>query len=213
MRYFLGSGERTIMETLIERAIRLGMNIIKKKERCRLKAAQFLLGGHKEYEHRIKSRLLAKSAVVGECLEWTARCNAGGYGAFSIFTRPTGAHKAAYRLFNGPIPAGMQVLHKCDNRKCILPDHLFLGTISDNMRDKFLKGRCACGDKNGTRTHPERLLRGEDRWNAKLTEHDVRKIRTSLTGGVSQRLLARQFNVDRGSIAAIKQGTGWRHVI
>lgn len=76
----------------------------------------------------------------GGCWEWTGARNRDGYGATGILGA-TSAHRASWILHFGPIPAGMNVLHKCDNPPCVNPDHLFLGTHSDNMKDCWQKGR------------------------------------------------------------------------
>lgn len=65
----------------------------------------------------------------------------GGYGQLSFYGRFAYAHRVSWHLSNGPIPEGAQVLHKCDNPPCVRPDHLFLGTQADNVRDMFRKGR------------------------------------------------------------------------
>lgn len=76
------------------------------------------------------------------CWEWTAHRSPKGYGAFTITGQtPTRAHRYAYTITYGPIPDGLMVLHACDNPPCVRPDHLWLGTASDNMRDAYTKGR------------------------------------------------------------------------
>ena len=75
-----------------------------------------------------------------ECWEWQA--NTGrGYGMFWFGKTPIVAHRASWMMLRGPIPEGMNVLHKCDNRKCVNPNHLFIGTQSDNVQDMLQKGR------------------------------------------------------------------------
>lgn len=95
------------------------------------------------------------------------------------------AHRVAWALFNGPIPTGMHVLHKCDVRCCVNPDHLFLGTHKDNMRDMAQKGRAKSPG-----------LSGEESPVSKLTAKQVEAIRNEYpTGQITQRNLAAKFGV------------------
>src|ERR1035437_4371398 len=83
-----------------------------------------------------------KSFLKDGCWPWQAGCDSKGYGSFSLIGRTiVGAHVASWIIYFGPIPKGMCVLHKCDNPPCVRPDHLFLGTKGDNIRDMDDKGR------------------------------------------------------------------------
>jgi hypothetical protein len=116
-------------------------------------------------------------------------------------------------IFKGCIPDGMLVLHKCDNPRCCNPEHLFLGTSQDNQDDKVSKGRQARGDGHYSRTTPEKLCRGVRHGNAKLTDDLVRKIRaecTGMRGSISR--LARELNVSKGIVWAVKSRKIWAHV-
>jgi len=75
------------------------------------------------------------------CWIWTARVSPAGYGQASYKRKSTFAHRLAWTLFRGPIPEGLCVLHKCDNPPCVNPEHLFIGTQIENIRDCVAKGR------------------------------------------------------------------------
>lgn len=127
----------------------------------------------------------------GDCWIWTATLFRGGYGKFSVATSACDhAHRVSWRLANGPITDGLNVLHRCDNRPCIRPDHLFLGTLADNNEDMANKGRKY----------------------RKLTEEEVRQIKLGLSLGISQQLTADRLGVNQTLISAIKRGIVWNHV-
>lgn len=106
------------------------------------------------------------------CWNWTgAIIEAVGYGRFGMPGGVDYAHRAAWRLFRGEIPEGIHVCHRCDNRRCANPDHLFLGTRSDNMRDCSTKGRI--------KIPPASRASSEEHQVAILTNDQVREIRAS----------------------------------
>jgi hypothetical protein len=139
----------------------------------------------------------AMSDCIGPCIEWTGYRQSNGYGKVGVDGRITYAHRLAWERANGPIPDGMWVLHRCDNRGCVNPDHLFIGTRRDNTDDMLAKGR-SC---RGTRQHL-----------AKLTDDAVREIRRLNSEGVSQMELARRYGVHQGTIWPILRRKTWRHV-
>lgn len=144
-----------------------------------------------------------------ECWIWTGCVTApdspdNGYG---VFYTPRGpncrgrmrAHRAAWILTHGAIRGGMMVCHKCDNRLCVNPAHLFLGTHDDNMRDKAQKG------------HNVRFP-GEKNPNSRLSTNDVMRIRKARAAGTSAKALGARFKVHSGTIDAICARRIWKHV-
>ena len=132
------------------------------------------------------------------CWIWD-RATSLGYGVLRLGRRTAGAHRVAYEISTGSAaPQGLDVCHHCDVRSCVNPGHLFLGTRADNMRDCANKGRIRVPG-----------LAGDDCPNSKLTSAQVLAIRADAR---SNRAIAREYGVDRGTIAAIKRRKTWRSV-
>lgn len=144
----------------------------------------------------IQERFEDKFTKSDGCWEWNAYKNPKGYGAFSFNGRQRLAHRIAYQLYVGEIPDGLFVCHHCDNPRCINPSHLFLGTVSDNNRDRGNKGR-------GKDQY------GEKHCCSKLTSAQVIEIRAKYSEGTTQVNLAKEFGVGQAAISKIICGRTW----
>jgi hypothetical protein len=127
------------------------------------------------------------------CWLWLRGLDRSGYGGIFFNSKSRGAHRVSWELFNGPVPAGMCVLHRCDVRSCINPDHLFLGTKADNNEDMHLKGRA----KN---------LYGEAHQNSKLSDKMIDDIRARSKLGEDPKKLAMEYGVHYQYICKIRSG-------
>lgn len=102
---------------------------------------------------------------LGKCWVWTGTLNQSGYGQVKKQGEAPMCHRLTFEWSNGKIPKAHQVLHKCDNPPCVNPEHLFTGTVADNVRDCVAKGR-------------RRYRQGDNHHNTKLTDEQVREIKT-----------------------------------
>jgi len=168
----------------------------------------------------LDERFVEKVAKTESCWEWTGLVNAKGYGRMGVRrahrrSEMVLAHRLAWELEHGEVPAGACVLHRCDNPRCVRVAHLFLGTRAENNDDMISKGRgrAARGGESGRRKHPELWPRGADVPNAKLTVARVAEIRQRYAaGGTSFVRLARAFGVGRTTIENIVKRRKWAHV-
>ncbi len=212
------------------------------------------------YRTAIEIRFWDKVVKSDECWEWQGAHDPRGYGFIGA---PGGgknllAHRVSWELHNGAIPQGRYVLHRCDNPRCVRPDHLFLGTHADNMADRQAKGRQAQGDGQGQRlhpeayaaahagrkwqphpapdslargdrhwskTHPERVARGEGKSQSKFTDDQIREIRAWAASaprkqrpggggrwGPGYGECAARYGVNEATIRDIVQRKTWAHV-
>jgi len=157
------------------------------------------------YRIEIKERLLKKVVKQEDedlCWSWTAMKNEDGYGCHSFAGESTLAHRVSWIVHNGPIPYGLYVLHKCDNRQCVNPKHLFLGTQKENVHDMRAKGRRIWNGNKGM-AHPLRVLTVEN-------VLEIRKLHAA--GGVTFRALSKQFEVGETQIRRIVRRERWATV-
>lgn len=134
------------------------------------------------------------------CWPWLGSQFDKGYGQVSphyrVGIKSSRAHKVAWILTHGPIPEGLHVLHRCDNRLCVNPTHLFLGTHQDNMDDKVSKGRQAHN-------------RGERAGGVKLSSYQVLEIRSDPR---TQKVIAQDYGIGQMSVCRIKRKETWGHI-
>jgi hypothetical protein len=174
---------------------------------------------------RFRAKVSSRPALG--CWLWQGKLSTSGYGQLSVEGGRRGAHRISWVLAHGPIPNGLHVLHRCDTPPCVNPEHLFLGTHADNMHDCALKGRTAAGNRNGTRTHPESLRRGDEHGmrrhpdraprgsrngQARITEEDVRQLRGQQALGATMAALAIAFGISPRQIRDILRRVAWGHV-
>jgi DNA-binding CsgD family transcriptional regulator len=138
----------------------------------------------------------------GNCWIWIGAVNDSGYGKLAANgSQAYRAHRYSYELVNGPLAKGVCVLHKCDVRRCVRPDHLFEGTRADNNRDTSSKGRIRGGQGKGS-AHPK----------AVLDEEIVARIWSLRHFGLSPGKIARMLGLNRSTVKNVIYGDYWSHI-
>lgn len=156
---------------------------------------------------QLTARFKSKIHYTDTCWIWTASRSTTGYGQLFVCRIDSRrnivqrAHRISWLIHKGSIPSHQQVLHKCDVRLCVNPDHLYLGTQQDNVNDMMSKCRNSYWRRQGEQ-HPR----------AKLTDNQVRCVKHRLHIGIDRRTLAQEFNVSLSSIGMIANGHTWRHI-
>ena len=130
------------------------------------------------------------------CWLWLGNYNRDGYGMMCVAGKTVSAHRISWQLFKGESAGPLLVCHRCDNPSCVNPDHLFLGTASDNQQDSIRKGRFI-------------IRRGDAHLMAKLSSNDVLAIRED---GRPFAVIAKEYSVSKSNISCIKNGRTWVHL-
>lgn len=147
-----------------------------------------------------KNRFNRKFDVMeNDCWEWNGYIGSRGYGQICIDYKTKLAHRFSWELHFGDIPKRMHVCHKCDNRKCVNPEHLFIGTQKENILDMVRKGR-------------SNKAKAEKCGRAKLSKDEVIKIRGLLSNGISISQISKDFNMTLANIWNIKHNKTWKGV-
>lgn len=157
-------------------------------------------GDAREPRRPIDDRFFEKVDKSGNCWLWTGTINAGGYGL--IWNRRADkAHRVSYVIHKGAIPDGKMVLHACDVRNCVNPEHLYVGDAKQNARDMEERHR-----------HPHIAPKGEQHHHAKLTNSDVLEIRRRDAAGESRAAIAASFGIVPPTVSKISSGRSWAHL-
>lgn len=141
-----------------------------------------------------------------KCWEWKGLLHPNGYAYTTNYETEKKAHvhRLSYEIFKGQIPEGLYVCHSCDNRKCVNPDHLWVGTATENMQDARKKGRLE---------HVKLMaVKGENNPNAKLNNEKVREIKKLLNENIRPTVIARKYQVNSGVIYLIRDKKAWKHI-
>ncbi len=160
-------------------------------------------------------RNTSKFLVGDGCWEWQAARDKDGYGLGKLRGKTTRAHRAMWILLGNAVPVYPQTLcHCCDNRRCVRPSHLFVGTNADNTHDMIAKGRSRCisGANHWVYRDPDKIRRGSKRPDAKLTEAAVLEMRKLHRDGCTYAELARIYKVHFVTASDAIKGKKWKHV-
>ena len=161
----------------------------------------------------VLKRFWNKVQKTDACWLWTASIGSHGYGQLNIEGKPETAHRLSWLIHNGNIPSGLFICHTCDNRRCVNPDHLFLGTQSDNMRDALSKGKSCLAQPNVMVAHPEKRHWGSKNPRSKLTEEQVKEMRSMYTPGqITMAQIAEKYGVTRHAVGNIVKRRLWKQV-
>jgi hypothetical protein len=139
--------------------------------------------------------LIAREPMSG-CHLWVGALGGHGYGVVRLGGKIERAHRVAYEAAHGSIPEGQVVCHSCDNTACVNPDHLFVGTQADNIKDKQFKKRQTSGEKV---------------WSSKLTQEQAMVIKYRRIG-VPVAYVSKEFGISPSQVSGIRRGRYWAHI-
>jgi hypothetical protein len=158
-----------------------------------------LCKSHDSRNVSVRDRILAFSTLheTTGCWEWKLALTMWGYGRMKYDGKTRGAHRMAYTAFIGPIPKGKIVCHKCDNRKCCNPDHLFLGTHQENSFDMVEKGRSLFGERHKL---------------SKISDSEAIEIIRMIESGMKTKEITTIMGLKKGVVNGIRYGCAWTHL-
>lgn len=151
----------------------------------------------------VEERFFRHISKTEYCWNWQGRLVGKGYGSIGLGGRGAKqklVHRLSYEIHKGQIPEGMVVMHKCDNPRCVNPDHLEASTQSQNIKDAFSRGR---------KINLPSGVQGDDHGASKLTSKDVLEIREST---LSMNTIAKLYGVSRSAIERVRYRKTWRHI-
>lgn len=160
--------------------------------------------GQTVYSHQERIKRMVEIDEISGCWNWKGSTR-NGYGRLFVGSRSDGtrksvsAHRLSHEAFIGEIPDGLEICHKCDNRRCVNPDHLFPGTRQENVDDRESKNR-------------NKPPKGEAVGTSKLSSADVTSMRRLRTKGISFSKLAERFGVCKKTARQACNGETWKHV-
>lgn len=159
--------------------------------------ADALLFSTQDFTESAWSRFWEKVEKSESCWNWNSAKDLDGYGVFQLGVKLVRkSHRVSYAFHNGPFDRRLLVCHRCDNPSCVNPEHLFLGTVQDNNRDRDEKGRRG-------------VCRGSSNGASKLQESDIPKIKQLISEGVSQSKIGALFGISQTAVSKIKLGKMW----
>lgn len=132
------------------------------------------------------------------CWLWIGKIDKDGYGGMSYNLVYDRAHRWSYQIYTGPILDDLYILHHCDTRSCVNPDHLYQGTPKNNSNDRVRRNRGAIGEAHG---------------GSKLDSLQIKVIRSLQSSGIEQKEIAKYFNVTPALINLIIKNKLWKNLI